>query len=192
MKFFQYKCAKSYNFRVVRFGLPAIIYMSISHAKYLDRKYFEEEYEMQNPSKQIRLLIRQIHQSFLEVLTSELAAFNITGPQLLVLRCLKREPQRMSDISKQLGLSNSTVSGIVDRLEENGYVRRVRDEKDRRVVLVNFGKKFEEICKEVPILQDNYFDGLLSGMTEEEVHTIIRSLQLLAGHLTEKLEEKKK
>ncbi|GEN34521.1 MULTISPECIES: MarR family winged helix-turn-helix transcriptional regulator [Aneurinibacillus] len=146
---------------------------------------------MQNASRQIRLLIRQINHTFFELLASELAAFNITGPQLLVLRCLKHEPQRISDISKQVGLSNSTVSGIVDRLEENGYVRRIRDEQDRRVVWVNFGEKFDDVRKAVPVLQDNYFDGMFSGMNEEEAQTIVRSLQLLADHLKERLEEKK-
>jgi DNA-binding MarR family transcriptional regulator len=145
---------------------------------------------MKSASHQIRLLIKQINQTFFEMFSREFAAYGITGAQLLVIRCLK-EPQRMSDIGKQLGLSNSSVCGIVDRLEENGYVHRIRDEKDRRVVWVHIGEKFEEIRKEVPIFQDNYFDGLLSGITEEEVQAIIQSLQLLANRLKEKVEEKK-
>jgi DNA-binding MarR family transcriptional regulator len=146
---------------------------------------------MQNASKEIRFLIRQINQTVFEVLSREMAAFNITVSQIYVIRCLKDGPQRISDISKQLGLSNSTVSGIVDRLEENGYVQRERDDKDRRVVWVNFTEKIKELHKEIPILQDSYYDDLLSGMTEEEIENILYSLRLLANHLKEKAGGKK-
>ncbi|AMA74559.1 hypothetical protein ACH33_00755 [Aneurinibacillus sp. XH2] len=126
-----------------------------------------------------------------ELLSREIAAFNITGPQFLVLRCLKDEPQRISDISRQLCLSNSTVSGIVDRLEENGYVRRVRDEKDRRVVWVFFSEKVKALCREVPALRDDYFDGIFAGVSEDEIKNIVNALQLLADRLKEKIKEKK-
>src|SRR5580658_1079660 len=40
------------------------------------------------------------------------------------------------DLSKQTGLSTASITGVLDRLEEGGFVRRVRDPHDRRRVIV--------------------------------------------------------
>jgi DNA-binding MarR family transcriptional regulator len=40
------------------------------------------------------------------------------------------------ELAKATGLSFATITGIIDRLEKAGYVRRKRDDKDRRLVLV--------------------------------------------------------
>jgi len=40
------------------------------------------------------------------------------------------------DLAKQTGLSTASITGVLDRLEEGGFVRRVRDPRDRRRVIV--------------------------------------------------------
>jgi len=40
------------------------------------------------------------------------------------------------DLAKQTGLSTASITGVLDRLEEGGFVRRVRDPHDRRRVIV--------------------------------------------------------
>ena len=39
------------------------------------------------------------------------------------------------DLAKQTGLSTASITGVLDRLEEGGFVRRVRDPHDRRRVI---------------------------------------------------------
>lgn len=62
----------------------------------------------------------------------------LTMPQLLTLHELARYhgPMSLSDLSRALNLANSTVSGIVDRLERAGHVRRRTDTEDQRVIRV--------------------------------------------------------
>jgi DNA-binding MarR family transcriptional regulator len=151
----------------------------------------KEGEEMENPSRQIRFLIRQINQGFFGLVACELSAYGITVPQILVLRSLKNRRLKISEISREVGLSNSTVSGIIDRLEEGGYVERVRDKEDRRVVWVARTDKFKRITNEVPVLQDQYFDSLLAGITEEERQSILKSLTLLSNHIQDKLHDRK-
>jgi DNA-binding HxlR family transcriptional regulator len=43
------------------------------------------------------------------------------------------------DLAKQTGLSTASITGVLDRLEEGGFVRRVRDPHDRRRVIVELG-----------------------------------------------------
>lgn len=66
-----------------------------------------------------------------------LAAGGVTRPQLLVLRELFfSNGLSLMEISRKLGLSHSTVSGIVDRLEARGLVRRKRDGRDGRITRI--------------------------------------------------------
>ncbi|HKA60146.1 MAG TPA: MarR family transcriptional regulator [Gemmatimonadales bacterium] len=57
----------------------------------------------------------------------------LTGPQVRVMASLvRRGNMTLSELSRTLGLSHSTASGIVDRLEARGLVRRSPDARDRR------------------------------------------------------------
>lgn len=71
--------------------------------------------------------------------------FGVTSGQLLCLRTLlKKNSLSINDISRHVFVSPSTVTGIVDRLQEKGLVKRVRSSKDRRIVHVvisNMGRQ---------------------------------------------------
>ncbi|HHW14894.1 MAG TPA: MarR family transcriptional regulator, partial [Firmicutes bacterium] len=58
----------------------------------------------------------------------------LTIPQMIAVRLVAREPGlTLSDLSRRMGLANSTVTSLVDRLERDGLVIRSRDTRDRRV-----------------------------------------------------------
>ena len=48
-------------------------------------------------------------------------------------------PMTAGDLARQTGLSTASITGVLDRLEEGGFVRRVRDPHDRRRVIVELG-----------------------------------------------------
>lgn len=57
----------------------------------------------------------------------------LTKLEISVLSLLSRNPQMiMRDISEQLTVSKSTMTGIVDKLEELGFLQRVLNKRDRR------------------------------------------------------------
>ncbi len=57
--------------------------------------------------------------------------------QFWVLVLTRNGPMRMSEIAEALETSQANVTGLIDRLERAGFVRRVRSESDRRVVEVS-------------------------------------------------------
>jgi DNA-binding MarR family transcriptional regulator len=65
-------------------------------------------------------------------------SFDTTLPRFDVLAALYRADQglKMNALSKQLLVSNGNVTGIVDRLEKDGMVKRVAVKNDRRSTLV--------------------------------------------------------
>lgn len=57
----------------------------------------------------------------------------LTGPQVIVMAYLvSRGPLTLTALSRTAGMSHSTASGIVDRLQAQGLVRRTPDAADRR------------------------------------------------------------
>ncbi|WP_439662993.1 MarR family winged helix-turn-helix transcriptional regulator [Lentzea sp. HUAS TT2] len=82
---------------------------------------------------------------------------------------------RLAELS---GLSTGAVTGVIDRLERAGFVRRVRDPHDRRKVLVEvtigdvekFGQLFEEARQSLI--------EVLGHFGEDELQVIERYLQL--------------
>src|ERR671922_2607945 len=62
--------------------------------------------------------------------------FDLAPQQMIALRILGGGPRKMSDLAQALFCDNSNVTGIVDRLEERGLVRREAAEGDRRVKLL--------------------------------------------------------
>jgi len=67
-------------------------------------------------------------------LEAEIARGNLTGPQQSAMAALVRSgPMSLKELCAQLGLAHSTTSGIVDRLEKRGMVRREMNATDRRL-----------------------------------------------------------
>lgn len=98
---------------------------------------------------------------------------NLTFPQALVLNVLLEEaPIPISLLAERTGSANSTVSGIVDRLEKLELVRRARSEEDRRVIYVNLTERCRALRENASTDVKGYFASLMDTLTEEEKRTI--------------------
>jgi DNA-binding MarR family transcriptional regulator/GNAT superfamily N-acetyltransferase len=88
--------------------------------------------------------------------------YQLTGPQLMILReIMHRKKVTIGELAKHVSLSNATVTGIVDRLERRGLVRRSRGDRDRRKVLVTATRAAEEIMASAPpLLQERFIEAL--------------------------------
>lgn len=105
---------------------------------------------------------------------------HLTFPQALVLNVLcMRGAMPISELAEQTGSANSTVSGIVDRLEKLELARRDRSERDRRVIYVSATEKYREMCARDRTDVDGYFASLLDTMTGEERGEILSALEKL-------------
>ena len=75
--------------------------------------------------------------------------FELAPQQMIALRMLGSGPRKMSELAEALFCDNSNVTGIVDRLEERGLVRREPSETDRRVKLLVLTKEGEWMRVEI-------------------------------------------
>jgi MarR family transcriptional regulator, organic hydroperoxide resistance regulator len=75
--------------------------------------------------------------------------YELAPQQTIALRMLGPGPRKMTELAQALFCDNSNVTGIVDRLEERGLVRRESAEGDRRVKLITLTKEGERLRVEI-------------------------------------------
>src|SRR4029077_18644221 len=72
--------------------------------------------------------------------------FGVTGPQLTTLRVVRRmQPVSTGALARAAHIGYATQTGILDRLEERGYVTRTRQPADRRTIIVRMTKLGERL-----------------------------------------------
>lgn len=137
----------------------------------------------------IRDDLKKLTKLFNMLTVQELNNIGITRSQSFVIREVIEGPKTIGQISKAVDLSYSTTSGVIDRLEKNGYLKRTRDEEDRRVVWIDKTEKVQELGKQLTDLHEKYYRQVLEGLCEEELQTFHKTLLLLTQNLEKKVEE---
>jgi len=84
-------------------------------------------------AEEILAMVRALWKDLLRNPYAEAEQYGMTGPQVTVMACLvRRGPITLTELSHALAMSHSSASGIVDRLQARGLVRRTEDASDRR------------------------------------------------------------
>jgi DNA-binding MarR family transcriptional regulator len=109
-------------------------------------------------------------------------ACGLTGPQVVVLReAAHLSGASVSALARAVSLSQPTVSGILERLEKRGLVRRERSDEDRRSVFVSVTPEGARILREAPSLLQDRFRTELERLEKWERTQILATLQRVAG-----------
>lgn len=110
------------------------------------------------------------------------AMANTTVGQLAVLRILATHgPLAMHELATLHGITRSSTTELVDRLVGHGLVERHHDPLDRRSVEVALTKRAEALAAQVWRAQKAGFAALTDVYDDEELATLVRLLEKLAG-----------
>ena len=141
-----------------------------------------------NPGE-ILMSVLRVTQHMSQVFRSHFGKLNLTFPQALVLTVLGEEGgMPLGQLSEKTGSANSTISGIVDRLEKLGLVRRHRSDQDRRVIYVATTEKYESLRENSVTSVHSYFSEILGELSEDDKKNILNSLNRLDEVLKDALE----
>jgi DNA-binding MarR family transcriptional regulator len=97
--------------------------------------------------------------------------WGITGAQFGVLRCLGDagpEGLMLSDLSKRLMVTCGNTTGVVDRLEQAGYIRRERQREDRRIIMASFTPAGAELFSRMQPAHLALLQEQMRGLASEE------------------------
>lgn len=119
----------------------------------------------------IGFCIKQIHDRLEKQANNAMRANGLTMMQVSVLMTLQDTAERqlsMKELERCFGIAQSTVAGIVSRLEQKGFVEALGDPDDKRVKLVHITSAGEKCCAEAACHKEIAEQRLLKGFSEEE------------------------
>jgi MarR family transcriptional regulator, organic hydroperoxide resistance regulator len=113
----------------------------------------------------------------------------LTGPQLTVLKGLEQIGSlSLTELSEHIRAQNSTVTGIIDRMERDDLVVRERSEADRRVVRIRLTKRGAQLARDIPVEPMEAFQGAIADLNATDMQDLLRILTKLAGSVRARLE----
>lgn len=127
------------------------------------------------------LLTTAQHSVFLKM-TERLSVFEITPIQYAVLYCLwENDKKSPKEIAERLKLENSTISGILERMEKKELIERNISKEDRRFIQVQLTEKGRSLEKEVLNAVEEVNNEVMAVFSEKESATLKSYLRQLAG-----------
>lgn len=141
---------------------------------------------MKYNSFEIAMLIKEIYANTMGIVSSNLRESGLTNQQIMVIKLIAHNKQvNISQLCEEMSLAKGTVSGIVARLESAGYVKKIKDENDKRNTYVTFSDKGLEFAKKFRKDINESFDKVFENFTEEEVNEVRSSLIKLRNKIKE-------
>ncbi|MFD1390601.1 MarR family winged helix-turn-helix transcriptional regulator [Alkalibacillus flavidus] len=126
--------------------------------------------------KDVRYISNMVKQRGREILNH----YPITPPQFIALQWLLDSGDlTIGELSKKMYLAFSTTTDLVDRMEKNELIERIRDPKDRRVVRIHLLERGKDIIDEVIDKRQQYLRDVLKSYSSDEVETLRRSMTQL-------------
>lgn len=112
--------------------------------------------------------------------------YGVSIPQILCLSHLHASRNYQStqgEIRKFLNLNSSTASGIIDRLENKGFVARLPKQGDKRVVNIALTSKGASLLEQIPALLHDKLSEKLQLLPKNKLQQIQHSLHTLVSLL---------
>jgi DNA-binding MarR family transcriptional regulator len=142
--------------------------------------------ETRRQARAIEQQLRYIQRALRRPVESEIARGRLTAPQRSIMRTLAHAKGGLAlkDLAAEVGLSHSTVSGIVDRLEERRLVIRRADHDDARRTRITVSPPVRKYIRTtLPNLTLSPLAEALSMLAPSERDVLLASLTRLSAAL---------
>ena len=130
--------------------------------------------------KEVVELQRQINRDMRRHTLDAWMELNITVPQLKSLFFIANEGStNFTKLASALGVTPANVTGIVDRLVEQGLVSRKENPEDRRMLTLRVTEKGESILTDLRGRRVSHTTEIMSHLSLEQLDSVLKGLSLL-------------
>ena len=106
---------------------------------------------------------------------------DLTVSQCMVLKNLAQNDNcKMSDLSSALFVTLANMTSMADRMERDGYLKRVADPEDRRIVRIKMTPKGKNVVKKMQEQRLQSLTSALSRITDEEKEKLLKIMSKIA------------
>ena len=132
----------------------------------------------------VAILIKKAALEFDKVSNPILAEYNLTASQFKVLKFLYTSETRTAkvvDIERHYSMTHPTTIGLLDNLEQKGFINRIVNPADARSKLISLTEKAEQLEPELLAVGDQIEDRLTEHLSSKERVQLVTLLQKLLG-----------
>lgn len=128
-------------------------------------------------------LLKVTNQIFETYINNSLKEINLTSSQIgiLVFLCYKRKNNidvNQIDIQKKFKLSNPTVSGILDRLEEKKFIKRINNGRSNKIIITDDGMNLlDSGYDKVKMIEEKIIYALSNEEKSELVRLLVKIIE---------------
>jgi DNA-binding MarR family transcriptional regulator len=134
-------------------------------------------------------LIGRVSRRLNKITKESIMPYKLTTSQFFLLIALYEENGILiSKLAEKVALDKATLTGIIDRLERDGFVERRDDPKDRRAIRVYLTPKAESLREELLEIYHRNNSRFLSVLSEEErevFERVVQKLESIRGYTDE-------
>lgn len=143
---------------------------------------------MEKRGNQIGFTVKQINNIYEKELNGRLKKLGITSSQCAVLDYLfhtNKEEVNQRDVERHLSLKNPTVTGILKRMEEKGFIFSVPNAADKRKKNIYLTEKAYDIQRKMDADRRKLDKRLTIGLSKKEIEALGRGLEKVLYNISE-------
>lgn len=143
---------------------------------------------MERRSQPIGFTVKQINNVFEKDLNEKLRTIGITASQCAVLDYLfhtNQEEVSQRDVERHLSLKNPTVTGLLKRLDEKGFIFCVPNAVDKRKKNIYLTEKAYDIQRRMEADRRKMDREMTRGMTKKEIAALTRGLEKMLYNIAD-------
>lgn len=135
---------------------------------------------------EIAMLIKEIYSKIMHIIGNSFQEDGLTHQQLMIIKLIAHNKEvNISELCNEMALTKGTVSGIVQRLETAGYVKKIKHDEDKRNTYVTFSEKGYLFAKEFRDEINNSFKTVFKNFSPEDMSTAKEGLIKLRNKIKE-------
>lgn len=143
---------------------------------------------MEEVNNKIAILIKRLALEFDKIAIPELAPYGLTPSQYKVIKYIFVNEEKdimQRDIERAFSMTNPTVTGILQNLEKNGWVKRVENSNDARSKVIKLTEKTKNQKEELYGIGESLEKRFIKGLDEAEQQQLKDLLNKLFKNLKE-------
>lgn len=130
--------------------------------------------------------IKQIQGRVFDTLLQEYGIEGFNGAQGRILYVLWQEDNLpIVELSRRTGLAKTTLTGMLDRMEGSGFLKRTYDKQDRRLIKIVLTDKAKSLNEKYNQVSEQMGMIFYKGFTQEEIAAFEKTLERIRNNLLE-------
>ena len=126
-------------------------------------------------------MIKELSNYFSTIRDELCEPYGISSIQAIIILDIYHNPKenKVTDVCKRLHKSTNSISPLINRLVEKGYLLKEQSKEDKRITYVKLTDKTKEITNNILIDVSDYTWPLFESLSDEQFDYIYNSLHFL-------------